>query len=558
VRGLAFNGVGRTKGGICSEEAGGLDIGDCLFYECKTGIYKDGWFGIYVHDNFFFYGQDDFVSVYSGTDGGNHAGSNYLERNYFSAARHSSIFLHNGGSGSNTYIKGGVIEQNFGFGIIMLDATAISGQGGMTIENVWFEANGKYKTADPCATVVVDGNNVEPLDMYIERCAGVVLRNNMVPNAWVKTSTVTTHSCYMIGAYFPTGAVESMVALDDMVDIQHYDLGLGWAGGGHTNFMTHGVRVDDASGGTYHPVSVRTEHKTFLDRSGTNLLANGDMAGTFSPSAANGRTNSMVAANGPLYGKVWQVSLNASEVGSVKAVWEDCVVLWNNPIGAIDHDAYYVWSVTMRSTDNDASLSLRWEGMYQIIEAIKLKGAGEWVTYTGINHPYGAVVNSAEVPLWNTAANTVTLQVSQFQMRKFTTLQEAMNYANSNAYTPYAVPSSEKLLDSGVALMQAGDAKTTIYTVPAGLSAIVTKVIVRNPSGSLAGGSDFDLGDGANATTWKQNNDLSGMTATTDCIVIFPTAQFTVFNAADAFGIKPGTGATADVTATVMVYGIEY
>ncbi|MCE5324950.1 MAG: hypothetical protein LLG01_00900 [Planctomycetaceae bacterium] len=115
-----------------------------------------------------------------------------------------------------------------------------------------------------------------------------------------------------------------------------------------------------------------------------------------------------------------------------------------------------------------------------------------------------------------------------------------------------------RLLGSAVADMQAGDAKTTVYTVPAGKSAIVTMVIVRNPSDTLLGGSDFDLGDGANADTWKQNNDLTSMTATTDCIVIFPAAKFTVFDAGDAFGIKPGTGATADATATVMVYGIEF
>lgn len=117
----------------------------------------------------------------------------------------------------------------------------------------------------------------------------------------------------------------------------------------------------------------------------------------------------------------------------------------------------------------------------------------------------------------------------------------------------------DQCLASGTVNMQAGDAKTTVYTVPAGLSAIITKVIIRNPSASLAAGTDFDIGDGANADTWKQNNDLSAMTATTDCIVITDdNTKYTVFDAADQFGIKPGTGATADATATMMVFGIEF
>lgn len=103
--------------------------------------------------------------------------------------------------------------------------------------------------------------------------------------------------------------------------------------------------------------------------------------------------------------------------------------------------------------------------------------------------------------------------------------------------------------------MQTADGKTNLYTVPTGKSCIVTHVIIRNPTASLAGGTDFDLGDGANADTWKTTIDLSGLTATTDCIIINNTSKFTVFDAGDVFGIKPATGATADADATVEVFG---
>lgn len=125
-----------------------------------------------------------------------------------------------------------------------------------------------------------------------------------------------------------------------------------------------------------------------------------------------------------------------------------------------------------------------------------------------------------------------------------------------------ALPVSDvgiSLLASATVDLQNGDSKTTAYTVTAAKSAIVTHVIIRNPTASLAGGTDFDIGDGASADTWKTTIDLSSLTATTDCIIIVPpTAKFTVFDAADEFGILPVTGATADAQATMDVFGYEF
>ena len=122
-----------------------------------------------------------------------------------------------------------------------------------------------------------------------------------------------------------------------------------------------------------------------------------------------------------------------------------------------------------------------------------------------------------------------------------------MSALNENAIT---------LLDSGTVDLQNGDGKTTVFTVPTGKTAVITHVIIRSPSGSLADGTDFDIGSGANADTWKQTNDLSSMTATTDYMVITsPNTKYTLEAAAAEFGIKPITGATADVTATMDVFG---
>jgi len=115
------------------------------------------------------------------------------------------------------------------------------------------------------------------------------------------------------------------------------------------------------------------------------------------------------------------------------------------------------------------------------------------------------------------------------------------------------------LLASATVHLQAGDPKSVSYIIPPGKKGIPIYAIIRNPTASLAAGTDFDVGDGAGADTWKTAIDLSSLTASTDCIIIAPpTAKFTVYDAGDEFGIIPVTGATADADATMDVFGYEY
>ena len=109
---------------------------------------------------------------------------------------------------------------------------------------------------------------------------------------------------------------------------------------------------------------------------------------------------------------------------------------------------------------------------------------------------------------------------------------------------------------SGVDMKTA--AKTTLYTVPTGKTAYVTHVVVREPSASMSGGTDYDIGTGANADTWRQTIDLSSMTtANTDYMVISgaDVTKYTDSAAASVFGIKVITGTTAACTATIDVFG---
>ena len=99
-------------------------------------------------------------------------------------------------------------------------------------------------------------------------------------------------------------------------------------------------------------------------------------------------------------------------------------------------------------------------------------------------------------------------------------------------------------------------AKTILYTVPPGKIFYPFAIIVRNPSASLAGGTDYDFGTGAAADTWINAVDLSAMTTlTTDYKIVTSTTKFKYCAAGDEFGIKPITGSTAAATATIDVVG---
>lgn len=59
---------------------------------------------------------------------------------------------------------------------------------------------------------------------------------------------------------------------------------------------------------------------------------------------------------------------------------------------------------------------------------------------------------------------------------------------------------------NGAVELQNGDSKSIAYTVPPGKKAIVTHVVIAEPTASLADGTDFNLGDGAVQTRGKRRS----------------------------------------------------
>lgn len=107
------------------------------------------------------------------------------------------------------------------------------------------------------------------------------------------------------------------------------------------------------------------------------------------------------------------------------------------------------------------------------------------------------------------------------------------------------------LLGSATVGVQAGDPAATLFTVPIGKVARILAVVVRDPTGSFAGGTDFDF------TQWRQTVDLSTMTggATNYRVLLAETGSYVELAAGTAFQVTMSTGATDDINATFDVFG---
>jgi hypothetical protein len=97
-------------------------------------------------------------------------------------------------------------------------------------------------------------------------------------------------------------------------------------------------------------------------------------------------------------------------------------------------------------------------------------------------------------------------------------------------------------------------ATTTIFTVPIGKTCVITHVIVRNPSATLAGGTSYSI------TNFRQAFSLNGLTATTGYFIVQGTdlTLWTVTASGVAVQLTVTTGSTGAATATVEVFGYLY
>jgi hypothetical protein len=107
--------------------------------------------------------------------------------------------------------------------------------------------------------------------------------------------------------------------------------------------------------------------------------------------------------------------------------------------------------------------------------------------------------------------------------------------------------------------MQSGN-KLTLFNNTTALTGVVTEVVMRNPSASLAGGTGYGFGRDTNASDFAPTVDLSAVTAatTTKYVVIRAATQGVIVAAGETFGMQATTGSTGAATATFDVYGYMY
>jgi hypothetical protein len=111
------------------------------------------------------------------------------------------------------------------------------------------------------------------------------------------------------------------------------------------------------------------------------------------------------------------------------------------------------------------------------------------------------------------------------------------------------------LLKSQVVNMQTV-ATVALYNVPANFTLYVHHIIVRNPTATLAGGTDYDFGDVTNLNYFKSAVSLATLTSIDDYIII--SANNTVLKevpSGENFDIDVKTGSTGAANATIEIFG---
>ena len=124
---------------------------------------------------------------------------------------------------------------------------------------------------------------------------------------------------------------------------------------------------------------------------------------------------------------------------------------------------------------------------------------------------------------------------------------------------------SVSLLGSATLNGQTVASKQSIYTVPAGKKMILDHVVFRDPTASLAGLADMDLGGNALCDDWLLQITLVAFTATTHYGKASQAAQAagppivpvekTVYAAAIIFGAYINTGSTGAASFDIDLFG---
>ena len=121
------------------------------------------------------------------------------------------------------------------------------------------------------------------------------------------------------------------------------------------------------------------------------------------------------------------------------------------------------------------------------------------------------------------------------------------------------------LLGSATLNGQTTASKQAIYTVPAGKVVVVDHVVFRDPTATLVGLIDLDLGGNALCDDWLQQITIAGLTATTDYGRAAQPVQaagppivpvkVTEYAAAAIFGAYINTGSTGAASFNIDLFG---
>ncbi len=317
-----------------------------------------------------------------------------------------------------------VIESCEGFALF---AKNIDDDYGLTIDSYYLESNGSG------TNVVIDGRtygNVRT-NRY-EDCGQVILRNTAIySDDDVNDSKVTTYDCMV---WYDPNVTGTSIFENIRPHIFQADVAV------INSYCQDGMFINSNYGARYYGPLTNNVSWAY-----TNLVTNGCCAASFGPNDVNGVTYSFDYP-GPIFTNCLRLT-NVPRYSDN----DDRIRIW--PGVALTLNKYYVWSLDIRSADaNDGEFSFWGNGGWQATE-MKIS-ATVWKRFWGLFQE--GTGGRFELYLYNSQNSTQSVDLADFQMVEFNTLDTAYRYIQASTLAASSeVPKN----------VNASTAKTATYDV---------------------------------------------------------------------------------------------
>jgi hypothetical protein len=419
IDGLRFVGAGRTKNGLGKIRGtggiSGLWVTNCSFRECDRAFHAMGTFWwqfsmcTFSNNNYDWYAEG-LENMQTSTFRIEHC---YSMLNQIASLRIDGFTYHGA-------MVDGVVENTQGF---VVHAHNMSDSYPLVIDRVHLEGNCR------AAMVDIDGVPTVPYEFYFGSIGHAILRGLHLSslsitggsNVLLDGSAINADAWRFASDGSPHAALRAIN-------------GLPYSGHTTGNALNDVYHESRRVTGRFSRVQVAPGPLTDrLTWQRTNLFHRGSMAHEYAVASAGANSVGFSSAyDAPIHGRCMTIDFSSPNQART-----DGVRLF--PDYAIRQNKWYVWSLDLRSVEEEGYLHAMWRPNVLLPSSDMRAYPDRWTRYWGIARYSDTTTGSAQPWVWNAhpTANP-TFLLANLQLVEFDTADEAEKFINEAAYCPDA------------------------------------------------------------------------------------------------------------------------